>query len=505
MTVFYNCVGHDLPDYHEKAFDSMVVQDGRVSEIGWELHTFSRFAHATKVDLGGQDVFPAFADAHTHFLQTGLMLAGCNLSRARSIADVMALLDTFARSCSDEWLLAWNLDETLLKENRLPTIAELDRVISKHKAWISRVDLHSAVPNSQALKWARSAEPDAAPENGRFIKGTYARLAGRLFGSLSEPVKRACLERARDAARAKGIASVHALEGGGFGSLADVELVADFLAQPGFHGVVYHQSEDSSLARRRGWPRLGGCLFIDGSFGSRTAALQEPYTDAPENHGTLYMDRDHVETLISLCYKQELQLAVHAIGDRALRLITEAHAWVRERFPRSSLAHRIEHFELPDNESIRWARDAGIQVSVQPAFEALWGGNGRMYEQRLGPERIWQTNPFKTLMNNGIPLAGGSDSPVTPLDPFLGLHGFINHPNEKERIDLNAALAAFILEPHRFAGTDHERGYLRRGYLANFVCLSANPFLTRPSDLQHLEATRLFVEGREVYSKSPIP
>ncbi len=503
MTVFFNCIGHDLPDYSKKSFDSFVVREGRVAEFGWELHTFSRFSHATLVDLHGKDVFPAFADAHTHFLQTGLMLAGCDLSGARSIKDVLGLLEAFARNCADPWLLAWNLDETQLKENRLPTVGELDRVTPRHKVWMSRIDLHSAIPNTPALRWAQSLMPSAQLESGRFVKHTYEQLAGHLYSSLPAASKRACLERARDAARAKGIASVHALEGGGFGSLADVEQVAEFLSEPGFHGVVYHQSEDSSLARKHGWPRLGGCLFVDGSFGSRTAALTAPYSDDPENSGVLYMDRERIERLINRCYKENLQLAVHAIGDRALRLITETHAWMRERFPQSKIAHRIEHFELPDNESIRWAREAGVLLSVQPAFEVFWGGKGKMYEQRLGPDRVWQTNPFRTLMNNGISLAGGSDSPVTPLDPFLGLHGFVNHPNEAEQISLNSALAAFILEPHRFAGTDRDRGYLRPGYHADFVVLSANPFLVRPSELKDLRALRLFVDGREVYSESP--
>ncbi|HNV70614.1 MAG TPA: amidohydrolase family protein, partial [Candidatus Ozemobacteraceae bacterium] len=173
MTVFYNCVGHDLPDYAKKSFDSFVVHDGRIDELGWELHTFSRFSHATKVDLGGRDVFPAFADAHTHFLQTGLMLSGCDLSSARSISDVLAQLDEFARSCSDSWLLAWNLDETLLKENRLPTVNELDRVIPRHKAWFSRIDLHSAVPNSATMRWAAEKHGSAPLENGRYVKRTY--------------------------------------------------------------------------------------------------------------------------------------------------------------------------------------------------------------------------------------------------------------------------------------------------------------------------------------------
>ncbi|MBF0500619.1 MAG: amidohydrolase [Candidatus Riflebacteria bacterium] len=498
-TLFFHCSGRDLPDYAHKSFDSFLVENGKIIRRDFGLETMSRFRGYTQFDLGGEVVLPAFADVHTHFMQTGLMLVGCRLDRARSLDEVFDRLHTFAAAHPDlKWILAWNLDESELQENRLPTVAELDAVLPAKNLWLSRIDLHSAVPNSHAMAWAQSILPSAALVGGRFCMETYAFLSTRLQADLPVDFKRRGLELARTSCHEHGIGTVHALEGGDECLNADVALVSDFLLEPELHGVIYHQSLDPTFALQHGWNRLGGCLFIDGSFGSRTAALCESYTDDPENNGMLYKSRDDVEELLRCCRVHDLQLAMHCIGDRAIDFLTEIHVNAFEKFGPPPLPHRIEHFELPDDTALRRVREASLFISVQPAFEALWGGIGRMYDKRLGAERVLRTNPFRTLLDCGIPIAGGSDSPVTPLDPFLGIDGFVNHPNPDERIDLNSALSAFILEPHRFAGEDADRGRLGPGFRADFVTLPSDPFLTTPSKLRELRTSRLFLEGRPV-------
>ncbi|MFZ2960124.1 MAG: amidohydrolase [Candidatus Ozemobacteraceae bacterium] len=498
--LFHNCSGRDLPDYSRKSFDSFIVENGIVLQAGYDLETMSRFQHYPKRDLGGELVLPAFADAHTHFLQTGLTMVGCRLDGARTLDEVFDRLRAHISSHPlDDWTLAWNFDETELKENRLPTIAELDAVAPGKAVWLSRVDLHSAVPNSRAIVWAKSVLPSAEMECGRFCKTAYVFLAAKLQADLPLEFKRRGLELARTACYERGVGTVHALEGGGNISYSDVALVADFLLEPGLHGVVYHQSENPAFVLERGWNRIGGCLFVDGSFGSRTAALRKPYSDDPENTGILYKTRQDVETLLLTCRQNGLQLAMHAIGDRALDFLTEIHLNAFEIYGPPPLPHRIEHFELPDAISVRRARDANLFISVQPAFESLWGGTGRMYEKRLGAERILLTNPFQTLLNNGLPLAGGSDSPVTPIDPFLGIDGFVNNPNYAERISLNSALAAFIHEPHRFAGENSHRGRLSPGFHADFVTLPQDPFLTPVTKLRFMKVSRLFLGGNPMY------
>lgn len=495
--LFRNCDGRDGPDYSPCRFDSFVVDNGVIVETGFSLHAKSGVSGLEQVDLGGSTVFPAFADAHVHFMQTGLTLLGCRFDACRSLQDVFDTLSTFASRNAHDWIFGWNIDETQLREARLPTIDELDHVVGPRKLWLSRIDLHSAIPSSATVAWARGLDPGFTTENGRFIRESYNRLATRVVGALPDSMKLQALEIARNHCLAAGVTSVHALEGGWSASNDDVTMISDFLSSPGFHGVVYHQSEDPSLALERGWPRLGGCLFIDGSFGSRTAALTQPYSDDASSRGVIYRDSANIEKLIGVCAKYRLQLAMHAIGDRAIASLVDAHLRHRDVSSAPPVRHRIEHFELPTRESICRAKEADLLISMQPAFEVLWGGDSGMYALRLGA-RAKETNPFRTVLDAGLHIAGGSDSPVTPVDPFLGIHGFLNHPVIGERISLNAALHAFIVEPHAFASPVPDRGKFSRNFKADFVCLSHDPFKIEASEIRTVRATRTFVGGVEV-------
>jgi len=498
-TVFFNFSGRDFPDYSKKAFDSLAVVNGKVRETGFALETMSRYFGFSKVDLKGKTVFPAFADAHVHFLNTALMLSGCDLSEAGSLKEVFERISEHIKRVDSDWIFAWNLDETRLTEKRLPTVSEIDRIDSRKKIWISRIDLHSAVPNSAAFAWAKKMLPEAKLENGRFRKRPYYFLSGKILGELSKEEKIRALDLARRLCFSKGVATVHALEGGEGVSNDEVQTVADFFSMGSLHGVIYHQTEDPTLVLKNGWNRIGGCLFVDGSFGSRTAALNEPYTDEPSNSGEIYRDKGKIEQIISMCAREKLQLAMHAIGDRAISIITSAHDWGAKTFGIPPLRHRVEHFELPDNASIIRARNAELLLSVQPTFEIFWGGESGMYAKRLGKERAAKTNPFKTFLDFGFSIAGGSDSPVTPIDPMLGIHGFLNHPNPEERIDLNNALAAFIFEPHRFSGEHATRGKLEKNFSADFVCLSEDPFLVHPTRVRDIKVESLYICGEKVF------
>ncbi len=493
--LFIHADGRDGPDYAPSAFDSFAVDAGRVVARGFGLERSPEYAGLERVDLHGSVVLPAFADAHVHFMQTGLTLVGCCFDRCRSLADVFETLDAFAKTHAYDWILGWNLDETQLRERRLPTIDELDAIVGPRRLWLSRIDLHSAIPSTATVRWAAQQNPDWKPENGRFIKDAYNGLASLAMADLPREMKLLALEKARRFCLDAGVTRVHALEGGWSATNDDVTMIAGFLARPGFGGTLYHQSDDPSLARASGWPRLGGCLFIDGSFGSRTAALSEPYADEAGSRGVIYRDTANIERLIRLCSEHRMQLAMHAIGDRAIASLADAHLRHRDLFT-APVAHRIEHFELPTPDAIRRAKEANLLISMQPAFEVFWGGDSGMYALRLG-SRAARTNPFRSVLRAGLRIAGGSDSPVTPVDPFLGIHGFVNHPTPSERLSLNEALHAFIVEPHRYAESAPERGFLAPGFHADFVCLPLDPFAVAPGTLKNIRVERTFVAGEE--------
>lgn len=487
---FYNFSGRNLPDYARKDFDSMLVRDGLIFNTGYQLPFPG--SDVPRIDLGGATVLPAFADAHVHFTQTGITMLGCQLGQTASVTELLEMVRLEGVDC--EYVLGWNMQETKLREKRLPKVEELDRICAKNFVWLARADLHSAVVNTRALEWARTFFPAIAAPDG-LIKGEeYNFLSYELNRLLPAAFKNKALRLAEQECFRNGVGTVHALEGCQK-SGAETIAAADFFAASPLHGVIYHQSSDPALPIKKQWNRMGGCLLVDGSIGTRTAAMLKEYADA-KTTGNLYLKAQEIEQLLTTANNNGLQLALHAIGDLALDTVTACYAWAADKYGKAHLAHRIEHFVLPTDKAIRNARQAAAMVCVQPAFDYFWGGPSGLYSQRLGATRAAGCNPFKTLLDIGIQLAGGSDSPVTPINPLLGIQALVNHTNPEERISLNAALAMFISEPHKLCGEEAIRGHLRKGLAADFVCLAEDPFKVPTAKLQNIRITDLYLAGR---------
>ena len=422
---FYNFDGRNLPDYSKKQFDSMLVLNGTILKTGFKL-PFPTTSDIEAIDLKGAVVFSSFSDAHVHFSQTAMTRCGCDLTQARNLSEVYDLI----KEASGKYpvVLAYNLQEQQLKENRLPELKQLDKISNKKIIWVARKDLHSAVLNSAALKWAKSLYSDLNDKNG-FISGKgYNASAGRLLDIIPESMLKEGMEKTANECLKNGVTFIHALEGSK-NSDREPMLTKEFFKQNPLEGVIYHQSNNPALAKSNDWPGFGGCLLVDGSIGTRTAALNQPYFDKSETSGNLYLEAEDIEELLKIGNENKLQLALHAIGDRAIDKVASSYLWSSEKFPDSNLQNRIEHLVLPSSKAIRNIRQSNAMVCIQPLFDYYWGGRGRLYEQRLGPERAEQCNPFKTILDLGITVACGSDSPVTPIDPLKGIHALVNHSN----------------------------------------------------------------------------
>ena len=496
LQLFHNFSGRNLPDYAHHAFDSMLVENGRIIKTGFQL-TSSQPDLQTS-DLQKATVLAAFSDAHVHMTQTGIALSGAQLEAADSLNSVFALLG--AESAHNEFVLGWGLQETRLKERRLPTSAELDRICPKNFVWAARQDLHSAILNTTALQWARSILPNLSAPAGLITGSDYNLLSYKLIDRLPAAFKQNGLKLVQQHCFSKGVASIHALEGSREAT-ADTIAVAGFSKNSALRTTIYHQSGDPALALKYGWKGMGGCLLADGSLGTRTAALNEAYADAAGGNGNLYLSADDIEALLTTARRNQLHLALHAIGDRAIDLVSASYTWASKKWGKPAIADRIEHFIMPSDKAIRQARDNATHICVQPAFDYYWGGPDRLYAQRLGRERASRLNPFKTLLDLGIQLAGGSDSPVTPIDPILGIAALLQHSNPEERLSLNSALSLFISEPHKLAGDSLIRGHLKPGYHADFVCLDQDPFKIAPTRIGELSVNKLYIDGTCVYSK----
>jgi predicted amidohydrolase YtcJ len=243
-----------------------------------------------------------------------------------------------------------------------------------------------------------------------------------------------------------------------------------------------------------GASRIGGCVLIDGSFGSHTAALLADYSDLPGSRVRLYFSDAELEAFLNEADAAGLQTAVHAIGDRAVDQVVRCYEQILTGNPgcRGNLRHRIEHAELLSAELIERIARLGFILGVQPAFEHFWGGPGRMYERRLG-RRFRDTNPYRQLADRNVALSGGSDAPITPIDPQLGIRSAVGHPVAEHRLTPLEACRLFTDRAAFALGCDVRKGSLTIGCDADFLVLDKSPI----DDLE-FHILRRFRAGREV-------
>ena len=431
-----------------------------------------------------QFMISGLIDSHTHPLELGLERLFTNLETATSIAEVLARLrEGVETGRTSGVLFGLNLDPDRLAEHRYPYRAELDSIENDIPVLVYRVDGHSAVVNTAGLALI-APDPLVHPASGLdpetgVLRGRTYEQASRRFKRLLEPnTIHQALSLAAQAAARQGVTTIGALVGSDDLDTAGWRGLLDSLAGLEIHAVPFLQTRRVGLVRRFGLPRIGGCLLVDGSFGSHTAALNHDYTDAPGNNGICYFDDDELSAFIQQAHSNNLQSAVHAIGDRAVDQTVRCHERIKPETHLNPLRHRIEHAELLDPDLAGRIADLGLVLGVQPSFEARWGGPERLYARRLGL-RWRRTNPWRDLLDAGVVLAGGSDAPITPINPLAGIRAAIGHPNPEQRVKGDEALAMFTTAAAYSLGIDEETGRLTPGMAADVAVLSDDPRTAR--------------------------
>jgi predicted amidohydrolase YtcJ len=464
---------------------ALLVADGEIAWIGADDRADQPVANSV-VDLAGATVTAAFVDAHVHTTATGLSLTDLDLSGAASLAEALELVERAARAGRGRPVIGGGWDDSGWPERRPPTAAELDRAGYGGLVYLARVDAHSAAVSSALL----AAVPDLAGQPGYRPDGWLSRAAHdaaraaaltALGSARTAELQRTALRHAASL----GIACVHEMAGPAISSEADL---AGLLARPdrdelpeviGYWGELF----GIDTAQRLGAAGAAGDLFCDGSLGSRTAALHEPYLDEPGTRGMLRFATADLARHIVMCTRAGLQAGFHAIGDAAVDQVIEASELAATELGRSdglrSLTHRIEHAEFVHDPD-RLAR-TGLHASVQPVFDAAWGGPHGMYAARLGPERATRLNPFAALAAAGVPLALGSDAPVTELGPWAAVRAAVHPHQASAGIGLRAAFTAHTRAGWQVARRPDE-GVLRPGAPATFALWRAErPDATVPA------------------------
>ncbi len=469
-------------------FKAFIVNSGKIVWVGHKP-PFEERDMSEVYDYGENYILPGLIDSHAHFTATGVDSLALDLREVRSKDELLGLVREEAkRRSSGEWIWGIGWDESRFKEGSVPTRKELSDVSPLNPVMLLRIDHHSCLVNDKAVELLELPEALEGLDEGWLKAEANEMIRAKFWEAIPDEMIEEGIKKASELAIYKGLTLVNALEGGEWFSDKALKMLLEMKDKLPLEIIIFPQFTDVDKVMEMGLERIGGCVIVDGSFGSRTAALFEPYNDDPNNYGNLYFTEESLYDFFSKAHNCELQIAVHAIGDRAIDLTLRCYERVLKDKPKEDHRHRIEHFELPPPGGLEKALELGIVISVQPAFETLWGGSEGMYAKRLG-ERWRRTNPLKTMVKMRLVVAGGSDSDVTPMDPLLGIRSAMNLPNEDERLDFDDAIKLFTCNGAYAVFKEKELGDIAEGMQANFTVVSP--------DLKEVKAT--YFKGERVF------
>ena len=463
---------------------ALLVTDGRIAWLGPAADAPA--ADRTMVGDGAL-LTAAFVDAHVHATATGLALTGLDLHSSVSLEQALQSLAVHVAQRAPGIVLGTGWDETGWPEGRALTSADLDAVVGCRPAYLARVDVHSATVSSALLDLVPGVTelPGYGPD-GQLRLDAHHAVRQAAYGSVDRAQRRTAQRATLDAAAALGIGSLHEMAGPEVSGEEDLAELLTLTAQrPGPRVVGYwgELSERGGLdvVRRLGLAGAGGDLFCDGAFGSHTAALTEPYADRPDTAGALRFGTAQLVEHVRACTAAGVQAGFHCIGDAAVTQVLDAVGAVVDELGEAAVRacrHRLEHVEMVSAEAIGRMRRWGMVASVQPAFDAAWGGRTGMYAERLGVDRTAACNPFAALADAGVPLALGSDAPVTPLDPWGGVHAAVDHRTADSGLRPFDAFDAATSGGWYAARGEHPAGPLARGAPADLAVWATDSTLS---------------------------
>jgi len=459
------------------------------------------------VALPGATIVPGFIDSHVHLTPTGQSLDDADVAATGSAQELLGIARRRRDEGRDPVVMA-GFDETRWDVPAHPTLADLDEAGGEIPLVIFRVDGHIALANSAAIaasgvqaEFGVERDPGGEP-TGRLTQQAGAKLSRWATAALSDHQIQALQLKAAALAASRGVTSIHEMQMPHDSGLRDLQVLLGHRERLPIDTLPIVATMDLPLAIDHGFASVGGDLPVDGSIGARTAALALPYADGPGD-GTAYYTDEELSAFFSGGHTAGLQVGVHAIGDRGIEQVIGAWEGVyaaldsRERRHFRARRHRVEHFEMASAEQVERAAMLGLAVSVQPAFDRLWGQPGGLYEVSLGWERAVGMNPFRAMIDRGVEVGAGSDAPVTPLDPLLAVVALQHHHSAAQRLSRAEAIRLHTVGSARVGHQEEKKGSLAPGMHADFAAYDADPF--EVEDLGTLAPVLTVSLGREVF------
>ncbi len=429
---------------------------------------------------------------------TFLLLAGLDTRGAHGFSELSNLVQDFAKSHPDEKrIIGFGTSSHTLKEQRLPTAAELDKM-TERPLLIVKYDGHAAIANTAFINSlpSRLLKDGFDCSKGHFYHNSFYNMIDHVTKTISLPKVLQNMVEGMNYLAGRGIGFVHACEGVGFPFDLDVDLLRWIADEFIGEYLVYMQTMDVKKVLKRKMPRIGGCFStaLDGCFGSLDAALTSPYQNQSENSGILFHPSPKVNHFVEEAHRQSLQVALHAIGDAAVDQALHAYSSAIKKHDRPDHRHILIHACLLNERHISEIAKHQVAIATQTPF-LNWELEPDHYLNEILGKRADQLIPLKSIIEAGILLGNGSDAPCTLPDPIQGIHMSCNHPVAGQRVDILTALRMHTIWNAKLSFLEDELGSLEIGKRADFVVLEQNP-LTQPTDqLNQLSIKECYYKG----------
>jgi len=512
-----------LDGAHPQA-SAIAVGGGRIVAVGEWSEIAPLVGPATRrIELAGRTVVPGLTDAHLHVEALGESLESLNLSGAATRAEAVKRVEEAGRATPPgQWILGRGWDQTAWPDKRFPTAADLDAAVSDRPVFLTRVDGHAAWVNTRAMQLAGLSAATADPSGGRLLRDSSGAPAGVLIDHAQQLVRshippptrqlrKQRLARSLRACAAAGLTSVH---DAGIGMEA-LELYKELLSERALPIRVYVmlRSEEFLKTSHSYRPEVGlgdGLLTVravkviaDGALGSRGARLLAPYADEPATLGLRLITANDLHLVLREALARGFQVNTHAIGDAANRMVLDAY----EETSAKEARLRIEHAQVVSARDVPRFKTLGVIASVQPTHCT---SDMRWAEERLGPERAKGAYLWKTFLNEGVQVAGGSDAPVESVAPLPGLYAAVTrqdaagHPPQgwhpAERVSILEALRMFSQGAAYAAFEETERGTIAPGRRADLTILTKDVTSIPPREILETEIAMTIVGGNVVFA-----
>ncbi len=527
-TVYENVKGYTFADGELTNFSSIAFSEGKVLETVTEGTLAEKYTGAQVLNGDGKVMLPGLIDAHGHVMGLGFQELDVDVAGAGSLDSTLQMVSSYANEYADrEWILGRGWNHTRWDINRFPTAEELDRAVEDRPVWLSRVDGHAGWANTKAMEAAGITAETEDPQGGKIIRDENGNPTGVFIDAAMSLVesevpartnqeREMALEKALQQMSAHGITSVH---DAGVG-VDDWNLYTDFADNGKMNTRIYGMisgagdtfdrlSEDGPIASYAN-DRLAlrsVKLYSDGALGSRGAAMIEPYSDDPDNRGLLFASEEEMTDMIMKTASEGYQTNVHAIGDRANRVVLDAFANVKDSLGEQGLRHRIEHAQIVSLKDIPRFEELNIIASMQPTHAT---SDMNMAEDRVGPDRIEGGYAWKTFLEQGTVVASGSDFPVENVNPFYGLYSAITRQDHQgnpeggwypdEALSRENALRSFTVDA-AYAGHQEEiLGSLEPGKWADFILIDRDIMEVPRAEIWRTKVLETWVAGEKVYT-----